>query len=198
MSIKNNIEMVREELTSEEKFFETSVITERFIKKYKNIIIAGVTLVVVGVVGNIGYDINKDSTANAANEALSELNKDASNKEELSRLQALSPALHDVFVYSQALANKDIATLESLKNSKVTPLVDLVAYELAQSKKDVNALTEYALGQDAIYKDLAQVQAAIILIHEGNTDKAQSKLQTIADTSPLAQVAKALLHYGVK
>ena len=198
MSIKNDIEMVREELTSEEKFFEKSVITERFVKKYKNIIIAGVVLIIVLVVGNIAYEANKASTITAANVALTELQKDPSNDEALTRLSSLSPALHDVFVYSKAVVDKDTQTLESLKNSKTMPLSDLASYELAQNKQDVNELTKYALGQDAIYKDLAQVQAAIILINEGKTSKAHSKLQTIADASPLANVAKALLHYGVQ
>ena len=198
MSIKNDIEMVREELTSEEKFFEKSVITERFVKKYKNIIIAGVVLIIVLVVGNIAYEANKASTITAANVALTELQKDPSNDEAQTRLASLSPALHDVFVYSKAVVDKDTQTLESLKNSKTMPLSDLASYELAQNKQDVNELTKYALGQDAIYKDLAQVQAAIILINEGKTSKAHSKLQTIADASPLANVAKALLHYGVQ
>lgn len=198
MSIKNDIEMVREELSSEEKFFEKSVITERFVKKYKNIIIAGVVLVVVVVAGNIAYDINKDSTITAANVAFNELQVNPSDDQALSRLASLSPELHDVFVYSKALVDKDIKTLESLKDSQVAPLADLVSYEVAQNNKNVNELTSYALNQDSIYKDLAQVQAAIILINEGKTDKAHSKLQTITDASPLANVAKALLHYGVK
>lgn len=198
MSIKNDIKMVREELTSEEKFFEQSVITERFVKKYKTLIIGGVILVVMAVAGNVAYNINKESTITAANEALMELEKDPSNKEELMRLETLSPALHDVFVYSQALVKKDMQGLESLKDSKVFPLADLVTYEVAQTNKDVNALTTYSLEQDAIYKELAKVQAAIILMQEGEVDKAHSKLQTISDASPLAQVAKALLHYGVK
>lgn len=198
MSIKNDIEMVREELSSEEKFFEKSVITERFVKKYKNIIIAGVVVAVVAVAGSIAYDINKESTITAANAALTELQADPSDKQALSRLESLSPALHDVFVYSKALVDKDIKTLESLKKSKATPLSDLVSYEVAQNNKNVNDLTSYALNQDSIYKDLAQVQAAIILMNEGNTDKAHSKLQTITDASPLANIAKALLHYGVK
>lgn len=198
MSIKNDIDMVKDELTSEEKFFEKSVITERFVKKYKNIIIGGVVLIVVGVAGNIAYDINKNSTITAANESLSELQADNSNDQALSRLKTLSPALHDVFVYSKAIVDKDVKALEALKNSSVLPLSDLATYEVAQNNKDVNELTTYALNQDAIYKDLAQVQAAIILMNDGKINKAHSKLQTVADTSPLSKVAKALLHYGVQ
>lgn len=198
MSIKNDIAMVREELTSEEKLFEKSVITERFVKKYKNLLIGGVVVVVLAITANIVYDINKASTQAAANETLSALQADPSSAEALTRLQSLSPAMYDVFTYSKAVVDKDMKTLEALKTSSVLPVADLATYELAQNSQDVNALTTYALTQDAIYKDLAQVQAAIILMNEGKTDKAHSKLQTIADTSPLAKIAQALLHYGVK
>lgn len=198
MSIKNDIEMIKEELTSEEKFFEKSVITERFVKKYKNILIAGVAFIVVGVTGNIVYDINKEETAKEANVVLSSLQANPSDSNALAQLKSLSPALHDVYIYSKAIADKDVQTLESLKDSKVLPLADLIRYELAQNNKDVNELTAYALAQDAIYKDLAQVQAAIILMNDAQTDKAHSKLQTIEEVSPLSKIAKALLHYGVK
>jgi len=198
LSLKNDIDMIKEELTSEEKFFEKSVMTERFVKKYKYPLVSAVVAVVLLVGGNMVYEMNKESNAIAANEALAALQKDASDANSLTALQTLSPELHTAYLFSEALKNKDIESLENLKNSKVSPLKDLVSYELAQNKKDVNALTEYALQQDAIYKDLAQLQAAIFLINDGKTDKAHSKLQTIADTSPVANFAKALMHYGVQ
>jgi len=187
--------MVREELTSEEKFFEKSVITERFIKKYKKVIIGGVLSIVVLVGANIAYEANKESTAIAANEALSELNSDSTNDKALARLKSLSPALHDAYLYSKAIADKDMKTIESLKSSKDTIVSDLASYESAQ---DISQLESYSLSQDSIYKDLAQVQSAIILMNEGKTQKAHEKLLLISDSSSLSNVAKALLHYGVK
>ena len=198
MSIKNDIEMVREELTSEEKFFEKSVITERFIKKYKNIIIGSVVAIIAVVGGNIAYDINYESNVTQANELLTKLNIDSSDKNALSQLKSLSPDLHDVFIYSKAVVNKDIKTLESLKSSKAVLVSDLATYESLQNVKDVSQFNIYALKQDAIYKDLAQVQSAILLINEGKSDKAHEKLLLISDTSSLSKVVKALLHYGVK
>jgi len=156
LSIKNDIEMVREELTSEEKFFEKSVITERFIKKYKNIIIGSVVAIIAVVGGNIAYDINYESNVTQANELLTKLNIDSSDKNALSQLKSLSPDLHDVFIYSKAVVNKDIKTLESLKSSKAVLVSDLATYESLQNVKDVSQFNIYALKQDAIYKDLAQ------------------------------------------
>jgi len=198
LSIKNNIEMVREELTSEEKFFEKSVMTERFVKKYKNAIIGTVVAIVVVVGANIAYNINKESTVSAANEVLSELNADSSNEKALLRLKSLSPYLHDVFIYSKAIVDKDIKTLEKLKDSQAVLVGDLATYELAQNSQDISKLDDYVLKQDSIYKDLAQIQSAILLMNEGKNEKAHEKLLLISDASSLSKVAKALLHYGVK
>ncbi len=198
MSIKNNIEMVKEELSSEEKFFEKSVITERFVKKYKNVIVGTVVAVVVLVGANVAYDINKESTVSAANDVLNELELDSSNKELLPRLKLLSPDLHDVFVYSKAVVEKDLKTLESLKSSGAILIGDLATYESLQNTKDASLFESYSLRQDAIYQDLARVQSAILLINSGEINKAHEKLLLISDTSSLSKVAKALLHYGVK
>jgi len=190
--------MVKEELTSEEKFFEKSVITERFIKKYKNIIVGAVVVVIVIIGANIAYNANESSRITAANDVFNELQMNPSNVGDLARLKALSPALHDAFLYSKAIADKNIDTLKKLKSSKSLLIGDLATYESAQNMKDASMLSSYTLKQDAIYKDLARVQNAIILMNDGKTDKAHELLKLISDTSSLNKVVQALLHYGVK
>lgn len=198
MSLKNNIDMVREELNSEEKFFEKAVVTERFVKKYKNAIIGTIAAVIIIALANIVYDINKEGQIEAANEALAELNKAPNNVTTLSRLESLSPDLHDVWLYSKALADKDTETLEKLKDSKAMLVVDLASYESAVESNSVEKLNDYALRQGAIYKDLANVQSAVILMNDGKVDEAHQKLSLIGEQSPLSSIAKSLRHYGVK
>ena len=154
--------------------------------------------VVILISGNIAYDINKQNTKDAANMALLELMKDSTNEAELTRLESLSPALHDVWIYSQAVVNKDVVALESLKNSKDGIVSDVAAYELATSSKDIATLNSYAMKQNSIYQDLARVQSAVLLISNGKTDEAHQKLSLIGIDSSLAQVAASLMHYGVK
>jgi len=198
LSLKNDLDMVKEELNSEEKFFEKAVMTEKFVKKYKNIMIASFVVIVLFIVANIAYDVNKQSTLDAANATLLELQSDSKNEAAVARLESLSPVLHDVWLYSQAVVNKDIATLESLKNSKATLVSDLASYELAVESKEVSKLDAYALKQESIYKDLARVQSAVLLIENKKIDEAHQKLSLITVDSPLAQVAASLMHYGVK
>ena len=198
MSLKENIEMVKEELTSEEKFFEKAVVTENFVKKYKNVMIGSVVAIVLFVAADIGYNINKEHTLKAANTALLQLEANPSDKTALATLESLSPKLHDVWMYSQAIANKNAKNLQELENSKALMIGDLATYENAQKKQDITKLENYTEKQNAIYRDLAQVQVAIILMKSGKIDEAHEKLSMIQASSPLAQVSRALMHYGVK
>ena len=195
MSLKENIDMVKEELNSEEKFFEKAVMTEKFVKKYKNMMIVSVVVVIALVVGNIAYENNKSNIITAANTALNKLFVDATDKNALNELKTLSPALHDVWLFSQASANNDLVTMKELKNSKALIVSDLAQYELA---KDVSSLNSYASSSDAIFKDLALVQSAIILLNENKIKEAHNILFNVSKESSLNKIAAALMHYGVK
>lgn len=197
MSLKNDIEMVKEELNSEEKFFEKAVVTERFVKKYKNLMIGGVVAIVIGVSANLVMEASKAADIAAANEQLEFLQKDNTNKSALAELQKRSPALFELYNYSQAIVNNDTKALESLKNSKAPLLSDLASYEVASRTKKSSELESYTSKQGAIYKELAQLQLAVMLIDEGKVKEAQDKLSTIEEGSPLFKVAHALRHYGV-
>ena len=51
MSIKENVDYVKTELSSEEKFLENFVRSERFFKKYKTLIFAFVAIIIVAPIG---------------------------------------------------------------------------------------------------------------------------------------------------
>ncbi|MDF1874531.1 hypothetical protein JHD48_02155 [Sulfurimonas sp. SAG-AH-194-I05] len=195
MSIKNDIEMVREELTSEEKFFEKSVITEKFIKKYKNVLIGSAVVVFLGIGANITYEVQEEARILSANSVLNKLQTNTTDAVALAELKEISPSLYNAFVYSQAIANKDMQTLESLRSTQTQIIKSLADYE---SVKDLSSLDSYTLQQNAMFKDLAIVRAAIALIQNGETQKAHAKLALISDTSSLQNIAQSLLHYGVK
>jgi len=198
LSLKENINMVKQELNSEEKFFEKAVITEKFIKKYKNLLIVSIVVVITLVVANIAYDVNSSNKITEANNALAILQKDATNTQANSELKKLSPELYDAWRFSQAVANKDLLILKELQDSKALLISDISKYELAQSEQSIEKLDSYALTQDAIFKDLALVQSAIILMNNNKVDEAREKLSNISNSSPLLKLSKVLMHYGIK
>lgn len=195
LSLKENIDRVKEELNSEEKFFEKAVMTERFVKKYKNALIGSFVVIVVAVGANIAYDANSAQNKTAANEARATLQKEGANEQALAELKAKSKTLYDVWQFAEAIKAKDAAALEALRSSNAPMIADLAAYESAKTSADFD---KYASKQGALYKDLALVQSAVLLMGENKTDKAHQKLLMISPDSPMAQVASALLHYGVK
>ena len=198
MSLKDNIEMVKEELNSEEKFFESAVKVERFVKKYKNAIIGGVSAVVVLVIANVFYESDKRATEEAANSAYTLLLNNGNDTTAEAELKKLNPDLYDIWKLSGAVAGKDQAALETLTTSKATAVADIASYELAALSEDAAKLDSYSYRPNGIYKELAAVESALLMLQSGDTEGARSKLGMVSPESPLFQVAQMLMHYGVK
>ncbi len=195
MNLKDNISMVKEELNSEEKFFEKAVVTERFIKKYKNIMLSVVAVFALGVVANVAYDMNEESKKASSNAAFLKLSADANDGASLSDLKNQNPELYEVWSFSKALANKDLESLKKFKESKIPVIGDLAQYETSQKASELDG---YAMKQDAIFKDLALVQSGVLLINENKIKEAHEKLSKVSKDSSLSKLATALMHYGIK
>ena len=198
MSLKENIEMVKEELNSEEQFFEKAVQTERFVKRYKKPLIGIVSAAVLALVIGTAYDINKQNKIDASNTALNILLADAQNSEAQSELKSLNPKLYDLWSLSIALKTEDKAALQTLQSSKALLVSDLAEYELAALTQERAALDSYSQKSDAIFKDLATVESAVLMMEAGDSTAAHAKLMMIDINSPLYELSQKLLHYGVK
>ena len=198
MSLKENVDFIKEELNSEEKFFEKAVMTERFVKKYKKSIIAVLSLIVIVALGNLAYKIKEQNRIEEANAQLSVLAKNPTDLQAQNKLKKLSPKLYAVWSFARAVRTNDTKKLNELKNSKLPVINDLAAYEVAARSGDQKELVKYELRQQAIYKDLAIVESAVIYMNKNQTKKAKEQLALIGEDSPLQGVATVLNHYGVK
>ena len=87
MSIKDNVDFVKEELNSEEKFLEGFVKIERFYKKYKLIIITAVVIVVGGIIGYYVSNYFKKQTKLEANIAFNKVLENPNDKAALDTLK---------------------------------------------------------------------------------------------------------------
>ncbi len=190
--------MVREELSSEERFFESAVKAERFVKRYKKPLIALAVLIVLGVGAAIVYDAQKQADVEAANAALSTLQKQNGDAAAATELEKRSVALFEAWQLSSALDKGDAVALEALGASQVASVADVAAYHKAVLAEDAAALEAYALKPDALYRDFALLQLGVLLLREGRTQEAHQKLQMISEDSTLARYVKPLMHYGVK
>lgn len=195
MNLKDNISMVKEELNSEEKFFEKAVVTEKFIKKYKNVIIGSVVAVVLFAVANVAYEMNEKSKLESVNIAFAKLNTNPKDGAALNEIKSLSVQLHDAWVFSQAVSNNDVESLKGLKDTKALIVSDLAEYEMAM---DEASLQKYASRQDAIFRDLALVQSAVLLLNANKIQEARDVLAKVSKGSSMEKLVATLMHYGVK
>ena len=192
MSLKENIEAIKEELSAEEKFLESVIKTESFYKKNKKLIISVLIAVLVGVIGSMGYNYIKRQKELKSNEIyLSLLQKpDQAKKEEL---QSINPKLYNLYMMQVALKNNDVNELKNLQNSINDPILkDLITYQIASLEK--KGLLKYA-SSDTIMKDFAKLNAAYLELEKGDHKKADEILNMIAPTSTLYQIVQSLKHY---
>jgi len=190
--------MVKEELNTEEQFFEKAVQTERFVKKYKSPLIAVTVAVILTVATSASYSIYQENKRTEANLAFNVVMQNPSDTATAQNLKSLNPKLYDLFVLSTALKSKDQEALRTLSSSKALVVSDLASYELAALQEDKQALQSYAQKNGALLKELAVIEEAVIMMKEGEADRANAQLKMIDVNSPLYALAQSLAHYGVK
>ncbi len=195
MSLKENIEAIKEELSAEEKFLESVIKTESFYKKNKKFIIGVGLAVFIGVVGSIGYNYIKEQKAKASNEIYLSLLSGNGNKTALeAELKSKNQKLYALYKVQTALKSNDLQSLEKLKPTLKDPILkDLVDYQIASLSG--KGLLKYAGQGDVVMKDFAYLTAGYIELEKGNISKADEILNFISPTSPLYRVVQSLKHY---
>lgn len=188
MSLKDQIQEVKEELTQEEKFFESTVKAERFIKKYRGYIIAATVLIAVALIGFGANEVMNENRLESANSAYLALMEDENASKQLDILKENSDELYALYLFAktQPIATKRYETKWLLD--------DLNTYKAASKSMSLDELRAYAMRPNAIYKELALYQSAYLLLKAGNNDEAKQQLEAISDESVLAKEANALRH----
>lgn len=172
------------------KFLESFVKTERFLKKYKIVILA---LVIILVVGTIGYFVkNSIDKANLydANVALNSY-LESGDKEALDILKEKNKNLYEVALYLEAKKELKSADI-SLKYLK-----DILDYQVAvlnSSETDLDLLSKKG---DFLLKDYAIFNRALILVNNEKYSEAKELLNQISPESRAAELSNLLKHYLV-
>ncbi len=192
MSLKENINSIKEEIGAEEQFLESVIKGERFYKKYKKQILVSAVFVVLFSVGYVGYNFIKQRNLKASNEAYEKLLKTPSDKEALNILKDKNPKLYDVFLFQEAVKKNSIQELESLsKNDSDELLSDLSKYQLGQLKNS-------KVVQSKLLNGFSLLEEGFDLLKEGKITEAKLKFAQIDSNSPLSKIVKNLEHYQGK
>ncbi len=194
MSLRDNIDAVKKELSTEEQFLESVIKAEGFWKKYKKLLIAVVVLIIIIALGMTVYNTMKENSLNASNKAYTALQQNPMDKEALETLKSKNPKLYQLFLFSNEMKSADASKLESLNSQISDPILkDLLAYQIASiSGKGINA---YTIKQDALLKEFALLQEIYTLFKEGKSKEAKVLLSQIPESSQLQQIAQSFKHY---
>ncbi len=198
MNLKENMQALKEELNSEEKFFESAVRTERFVKKYQKPMIALGMVALLGIGGSMVYQMVRDAKKERANEALTTLLMHPNDSKALEELLANDASLYELYTLSHAMRTKDIKALETLRHANSAEISDIASYERAVIAKDTKALETYGKTQGGIYQELALVDVAVLAIQKGDVQAAHTALNGVKEDSAVYPLARMLNHYGVK
>lgn len=193
MGLKENIQAVKEEISTEEQFLEGMIKSERFFKRNKKYIISALVLLALGAGGYAINDVMASQRLKASNVAYQALLQDANNTAALETLKAKNPKLYAMYVFETALAKGDLEALRSVSLSKENPiLADLATYQLSQLDANKAPKGELLSG-------MVLLQEGYELLKEKKVEEARLKFAQIETSSPLKQIAKNLEHYqGLK
>ena len=189
MSIKENVDYVKTELSSEEKFLENFVRSERFFKKYKTLILSFIIIVIVGFIGVFIKTKIDESNKFEANLAFNKVLENNNDTKALADLKAKNKDLYEIALYLQA--KKEAKTIET----NVPLLKELSKYETALVNKSIAELDNLSMQSDFLLKDFAIFNKALFLANEGKFAEAKTTLALIPQTSKAFELAKLLNHY---
>jgi len=187
MSIKDELQHVKEELSGDEKILESAFKLERLYKKYKILIWGVLILVLVGIGGNIAWGAYQQSKLDAANQAFLTLQKNPEDSNAASTLKSNNPELYALYTLNQALKNQKTEPLKAFEGNPDSLIADIARYHAgALEGKPIDS---------PYYHDLTVVEEAYAALKAGDKATAKSKLTLIAEDSPVAKIAQLLKHY---
>ncbi|UPT77865.1 hypothetical protein MN086_01660 [Sulfurovum sp. XGS-02] len=190
MSIKDDVNYVKRELSGDEKVLESAFKLESLYKKYKFHLWGAIVVLILFFGGQTVMSALHEAKLEKANEAFLTLQNNSDDADALKVLQENNPALLELYTYAQAVKKEDIKTLESLSASTNSVIADASGYTVGVlNKQPVDS---------KLYKEMSLFEEAYLAILAGDVKKAQNKLELIDDRSSLAVIREFLQHSTIK
>jgi len=187
MSLKENVDYIKQEISTEEQFFESFFKVEKIYKKYKLLIIGTVVAVLVYFIGSSINDYMKEQNTIAANNAYNKLIKNPKDKESIKILEDKNKQLLEIIMYKNS---KDF----TLQNDVVF-LDQIAKFNKAIKNNDIKVLNELILDSSFVLRDYAIFNKALIQANNGEFSKAKKTVNTIKNDSAVTTLSNLLKHY---
>jgi len=190
VSIKDDVNYVKKELSGDEKVLESAFKLETIYKKHKFKIWGVAAALVIFFGGKAIQETMHEAQLTKANEAFLTLQTKSDDAAALQILKENNPALLELFTFAQAVKKQDAKVLEVLSASKNAVIADASAYTVGVlAKKPVDSI---------LYKEMSFFEEAYLAINAGDAKTAKAKLELIDERSPLAVITGFLKHSIIK
>jgi hypothetical protein len=187
MSLKENVSYIKDEISTEEQFFENFFKIEKFYKKYKKIILAVVVAGVLGLIGMALFDFLSQKNAVVANEAYTKVLLNNNDKGALDELKSANEELYNIALFQ--------ISQEKTTASNVAYVEDIASYNTAVAKGDIAALDGMIMQQDFLLKDFAVLSKTLILIEKKEYKKAKDTIARIDEKSRVLPLSNMIKHF---
>jgi len=178
----------------EPSFYERLYFVERFYRRHRKLIIG---ILAVPVIGSLIYGSNSlltEHKLNVVNEAYYKYANNIEPEENLKIIESKNQKLYSLIKFSEALKNGEKIDAGNFEHRV---LKDIAEFQKLSEARDTAGLNSYSYKDGAIYRDLAIILEAYVLIESGKVDEAKNRLAFIEDTSSLKELANYLNHFGV-
>jgi hypothetical protein len=190
VSIKDDVNYVKKELSGDEKVLESAFKLESLYKKYKFQLWGVAAALILFFAGQAIMNALHEAKLVKANEAFLTLQTKSDDVNALQTLKENNPALFELYNYAEAVKKEDVQALESLSESQNTVIADASAYT-------VGVLGEKPV-DSKLYHELALFEEAYLAIIAGDVKMAQNKLELIDERSALSVIREFLRHSTIK
>ena len=187
MSIKDDVNYLKNELNNEEKLLENFVKLERFFKKYKKIIYVLILLAIITPIAIFTKNKIDQSNLYKANIALNNY-LEQGEESSLEYLKNKNQSLYEVALF--LTAKKELSEI----NISSKYLKELLEYQIAAKEMNFDKLDALRKNDDFLIKDYAILHEAIILVNQEEYEKAKAILEEINQDSKVYELAILLKH----
>ncbi len=185
MSLKENVDYIKKEISTEESFLESVFKAENFYKKYKKVILSAAAVAVIAVIGTgiSGYISEKNMIE--ANEVFNKVLENPKDAAALEKLKSLNPKLYELALYSN----------DRSKEINIDFFKELSLYAKAVEAQNSADIAKVSQNPNFLLTDFALFNKALIEAKQGKYKEAKESLKLIPSTSDVTGLAKMLEHY---
>ncbi|WP_297812706.1 tetratricopeptide repeat protein [uncultured Helicobacter sp.] len=190
MSLKQNVDFIKEEMNNDEKMLESLIRFEGWFKRYKTALIALAILAIVLTFAYMGNNYYQESRQ----QKLSNLYQEALKGDEkaITSLKNSQSRLYDLYLFQKALKSNDKETLKTLESCQDPIIAQFAKLQNASLTQNLDTLDSKDSG------DFGYLQAAFLQIQANKNQEAKEILSKIQNDSPVRDFANALEHLSIQ